>query len=777
MLYTSLDAHEKRGSDAGPPPGFLETYKKPLVFLASVASIVGIILIIVFVLLDHTGMASDSIEKYPFTLATIFNTSLSPNSVSVQWEASGSSYLYEDKSTGDWYRYSVNTNITTLVVNQTELATGIPGYSSLTFSTDGNYALVSYNITAVWRHSFLASYRVYNVNTKTQYSLVTGDPQLQNVVWNPTNYQVAYVQNYNIYVIDASSAVSTPTEVTDDGDVENGILNGIQSWVYEEEIFSDFSAVWWSADGTLLAYLRFDESEVPIFEYAIYTGSAYPTEIPLKYPKAGYTNPSVRLYVFDTQNGTSLGFPYLEFGAGGFWEYIASVQWRADNSLWIQQLNRYQNVTSIQVLSQQNGVWLNETALSRNTSKWIDIFPLYFYNNYNLAIIPNNGYYHIANIQNSAGTWTSTFLTSGNFDIISIYGFASDGKLYYSSTPPINPTAPVAATLQHIYKYDPTNGNVTQVNQASGVYSASFSPTGAYFVMHYQGPNVPQVFLVAPDLSLNITLENNSAYAENIKHYDLPTKSFTYVTGEAGDILNAAYKTPVGAGSGRPLIIDVYAGPGTQKVRQTHDVAGLDAWLASQGYMVASIDGRGTGRRGLQFLQQTYRQLGLLEMADQRSGAKELAQKLSLVDSGRVAIWGWSYGGFMAAHGIAGTSAIAGFRFKAGVSVAPVSSWAYYDTVYTERFMSTPADNPAGYNATSVLVHAPHTPAHSLLLMHGTGDDNVHFQNTVELANTLITSNVQFSTMFYPNDNHAINSGNARQYLYQKMTDFLQETL
>jgi len=773
MLYTSLDAHEN-GRSSAPPPGFFETYKKPLVFLASIASIIGIVLIIVYALLDHTGAPSDSADKYDFTLDSIFNSSLSPKTYNVKWDASGASYLYQDR-VRDWYRYDIQTNRSTLVVNVTDLASAIPSYSSVTFSPDGNYLLVSYNVSAVWRHSFLASYAVYNINTKQQHSLVSGDPQLQNVVWNPVNYQVAYVYGWNIYVVDASNAAATPVQVTSDGDFDAGILNGIQSWVYEEEIFGDFSALWWSKDGSLLAYLRFNESQVPVFEYAMYTGSAYPTEIPLKYPKAGYTNPSVRLYVYDVQSGNSSGFPYLEFGVGGLWEYVASVQWTTGNVLWIQELNRYQNVTSIQALSLVNGVWVNEAAFSRETNKWIDIFPLYFYGANNLAIIPNNGFYHIANIQNNGGTWSTTFLTSGDFDVVSIYGFAADGKLYYSSSPVIDQQKPVAATLQHIYARD-ANGNVEQVGKGQGVYSATFSPSGEYFVMNYQGPEIPQVFLVATNRTLNITLEDNKIFEEIISHYDIPTKKYDYVKGEAGDVLNVCYKTPVETGDNMPLILDVYAGPGTQKVLQTYSVGGLDAWLAAQGYVVASIDARGTGRRGLSFLQQTYRQLGLLEIADQRAGAKELAQKID-VDSNRVVIWGWSYGGFMAAHGIAGTSSIQGFKFKASVSVAPVSNWAYYDTVYTERYMSTPADNPQGYNETSVLAHAQNTPSNSLLLMHGTGDDNVHFQNTVELANSLILSNVQFSTMFYPNDNHAINNGNARKYLYEKMTAFLKEVL
>lgn len=443
--------------------------------------------------------------------------------------------------------------------------------------------------------------------------------------------------------------------------------------------------------------------------------------------------------------------------------------------LWVQQLNRYQNASSIQVLSKQgNGEWSNTAVVNQQSGKWLDIFPLTFSGTHNLAILPNNGWYHIASILTNG---TTLFLTSGNFDVVSIYGFGIDGKLYFLSSPPVDPANPVAATLQHIYSVDVESKQITQVGKGQGVYTASFSPSGEYFLMNYLGPDIPQVYLVATDLSSNITLEDNSRYAEIIKHYDLPTKSFTTVKGANGDVLNAFYKTPHDSIGSRPLLIDVYAGPGTQKVLQTHNLFGLDFWLNLQGYFVASIDGRGTGRRGLEFLQRTYRQLGLFELADQRAGAKELSRSLELVDDSKVGIWGWSYGGFMAAHAAAGTSAIDGFNFRASISVAPVTSWEYYDTVYTERYMSTPQDNPEGYNATSVLVHAPNTPDDTLLLMHGTADDNVHFQNTVELANVLINSDVQFTTMFYPNDNHAINNGNARKYLYQQLTNFLKEKL
>jgi len=264
-------------------------------------------------------------------------------------------------------------------------------------------------------------------------------------------------------------------------------------------------------------------------------------------------------------------------------------------------------------------------------------------------------------------------------------------------------------------------------------------------------------------------------YADIIALYDLPEKIFTTVQGAAGDTLNAFYKKPKNAKGGLPLVIDVYAGPSTQDVRQVHDVAGLDAWLCSQGYVMGSIDGRGTGGRGLTFMQQTYRQLGLLEIADQRAGAKNLAEKISVVDSSRVGIWGWSYGGFMAAHGSLATD---GFNFKAAVSVAPVTDWSLYDTIYTERYMSTPIDNPLGYNATSVIQSASSLNPNTMLLMHGMADDNVHFQNSAEFVYALIQANIPFETMYFPNSNHGINAGsNSRRYLYQKLIAFLNKNL
>jgi len=294
-------------------------------------------------------------------------------------------------------------------------------------------------------------------------------------------------------------------------------------------------------------------------------------------------------------------------------------------------------------------------------------------------------------------------------------------------------------------------------------------------LLRYQGPDVPQYYLFATDGSYNLTLENNEAYAKIIAQYDLPEKVFTTVKGSDGTELNAYYKKPKHVKSGSPLIIDVYAGPNTQDVMQTHDVAGLDAWLCANGYVMASIDGRGTGGRGLSFLQATYRQLGVVESADQRAGAKNLAYALSFVDPTRVGIWGWSYGGFMSLNGIANTSPYEDFTYKAAVSVAPVTSWTLYDSVYTERYMSTPQDNPQGYNVTSLLNKGSNIPADSLLLMHGLADDNVHFQNSAELVLNIIQNGIQFETMFFPNNAHSINLYNGRQFLYTKMLKFLND--
>lgn len=769
-MYTSLEA------DKGEEVGFLNRYKKPLVFLASIIAIVGIVLILVFVLLDRTGDGSGggNIEKYPFTLDSIFNSSLNPKSFNLRWDADNLSYIYQEPATKDYYRHNIVSGISSLLVNVTDLAEKVPNYSGLSFSQDSSLLLVSYNVSSVWRHSFLASYKIYDVTTLQVTSIADGN-QLQNVQWNPANHQIAYVYENNIYIINADNVASPAIIVTTDGNAEDGILNGIQSWVYEEEIFSDFRALWWSSNGNFLSYLRFDESDVPIFYYSLYTDSAYPTEASLRYPKAGYPNPKVELKVFDVSNSSS-SLPSLSFGADQTWEYISSVQWN-QNALWVQTLNRYQNYSSFIVFSLSNGVWSSSVPHVTTSPKWIDTYPIIFCNGYNLTILPNGDNLHIANLASPV-----TFLTTGPFDVISIAGCSADGKAFFHATPVIDPIDPVASTLQYLFFLDTNNNNgITQVNKESGVFSASsFSPFGNYFVVNYQGPNIPKVFLLSTDLSVNITLEDNSAYAENIRHYDFPEKVYTVVTGANGDKLNAYYKKPVNVDKKAPLIIDVYAGPGTQKVQQIHRVGGLDAWLASQGYVVAAIDGRGTGRRGLSFLQATYRQLGLVELADQRAGTKDLVsnQLKKIVDSDRVAIWGWSFGGFMAANAIAGTSQLTEpFNFKAAVSVAPVVDWRFYDSVYTERYMSTPADNVAGYDATSVLKHAANTPNNKLLLMHGTGDDNVHFQNTVELANVLIHSNVQFETMFYPNDDHSISSGNAKKYLYEKLTNFLKQEL
>jgi len=428
-------------------------------------------------------------------------------------------------------------------------------------------------------------------------------------------------------------------------------------------------------------------------------------------------------------------------------------------------------------------MWLPTEALYQSNSKgWVEVSAFYFctFNGieYPLVRLVREDSFQVGVLsQQSDGVWVASYLTGYPADVVAIAGCGPDGRVYYTSPAGYDV---VDVTLRHLYTTQiggPSNFTRVQVNKRHGVFSASFSPAGDFYVMRYLGPDVPQHFLVETTGTFNLTMQNNQQYTALISEYELPEKTFTTVKGADGHTLNAYYKKSKYAGSGLPLIVDVYAGPDTQDVLQTHDVAGLDAFLCAQGYVVAAIDGRGTGNRGLSFLQATYRQLGLVESADQRAGAKGLSSSIRGVDRSRVGIWGWSFGGFMSAHGIANTSPVDDFKYKVAVSVAPVTDWRFYDSIYTERYMSTPQDNPTGYNATSVTVRSGGIPSGSLLLMHGLADDNVHFQNSAEFVLALIRNNVQFETMYYPNNNHAINSGNARKYLYEKMIHFLKDNL
>jgi len=390
----------------------------------------------------------------------------------------------------------------------------------------------------------------------------------------------------------------------------------------------------------------------------------------------------------------------------------------------------------------------------------------------------NTGYYHIWEVDLSK---PQSFLplTSGSFDVTAILGYhPANGALYFTSG-----QMKQDPTQSHVYGLYPDGNSIPFTPDTFAYCTASFSPMGTYFVLNYLGPNIPTYKLYSTpteDTDINLSaplavIEGNEALVKKLSDYSLPTKTFITVTGQSGELLYASYILPPAVSNAifYPTIFDIYGGPSSQKVTRMWSL-GFDEFLASSDIIVASIDPRGTGNRGLDFMFQVYRQLGIVEAADIITAAEHVASSVYPIDYGRMGIWGWSYGGFMALNTI-----IQGGKktFVTAVSVAPVTDWRLYDTFYTERYMSTPSNNTDGYTSTSVIKNAAQLKDFPFLLVHGTADDNVHFQNTAILNEILVELGIQYDTMFYTNQQHNIDKNGARPHLYQLMYDFIYNNL
>jgi len=400
---------------------------------------------------------------------------------------------------------------------------------------------------------------------------------------------------------------------------------------------------------------------------------------------------------------------------------------------------------------------------------WFDVSPFSIFDTYFVSLEPDAhfSYVHLA-LRNQTDGQLIQYLTDGTWDVTSIVGWCSvSQKLFFIS-------AEVSPMQRHLYSVG-IDGTKTQISTGNPAwYSATLAPSGGHFILNYGGPNVPQQYLKSTTSeSYGVTLSSNEEYASIIEKYALPTVEYLSVKNSAGLSLNVKLSKPVNFSTNThyPLVINVYGGPGSQTATYAHSAPFWDAYLTTQGYVYATIDGRGTGARGLEWLWSTYHNLGQLESQDQIDGAQSLATETGFINETLMAIWGWSYGGYTTAMVMSSRSNV----FKAGISVAPVTDWIFYDSVYTERYMGTPQSNPGGYNTSSVIPRVATIASDAFLLVHGTGDDNVHFLNSAVLQSALVMNGIQFESMNYINQNHRINADGSYPHLYELMSNFLAE--
>lgn len=681
----------------------------------------------------------------------------------VEWMKDGAYYSSMPRKENKIVRNSVKTGEqVNVIVDGDALKTTdgdnieIDGY---TFNTDETKVLLTTETEGIYRRSSKSVYYLYDIKSKKVQPLST-DKQMF-ATYSPDAGKVAFVKDNNLYYLNVAD--NKEVQITKDGK-KNAVINGWCDWVYEEE-FSFAKAFFWSPDGTKLAYYRFDETEVPEYNMQIW-GELYPEDYRFKYPKAGEKNSVVEIKVYDLVTGKMTN---VDVGQEKD-QYIPRIKWtNTSDKLLVYRMNRLQN--KLEILEANSGTGKTSILLKEeDPDAYVEIFDdTHFMKDGFILPSEKDGYKHLYYYG-----WDGKLInqiTKGNWDVVSLVGVdEKKGMIYYSS-------AASAATQRDFYKVKLDGSANTKIAGGDGSHEIDMSPDAKYYIDTYSSANKPPVYAlhdVKTGKQIRVLAENKKLEAK-MKEYGFSAVDFFDFTTSEKVQLNGYMIKPSNFDKTKkyPVLMHVYGGPGINTVNNSWLGSNM-IWhqmLAQNGYIVVSIDGRGTGYRGADFKKSTYGQLGNLESKDQIEGAKYLAS-LPYVDAGRIGIWGWSFGGYMTSL----CMNIGADAFKAGIAVAPVTTWRYYDTIYTERYLGLPQNNAAGYDDNSPIQHADKLKG-NYMLIHGTGDDNVHYQNAVDYHNALISAGKQFDSFHYPNRNHGIYGGNTRLHLYTMMTDFILENL
>ncbi len=635
----------------------------------------------------------------------------------------------------------------------------ITNFSSYAFSADEHKILIATEVEPIYRHSTRANYYVYDGKALTP---LFEEGKQRYATFSPQGDKVAFVYHNDLYYKDLNSG--EVRRITTDGR-HNAIINGATDWVYEEE-FSFARAFQWAPDGSSIAYYRFDESEVPEYTMTLYHDQLYPEYETFKYPKVGQKNSEVRIFVYHLAKAQSVEVALdttVEF-------YVPRIKWTQDpHELCVFYMNRHQNDLKLFLADAATG---QTRLLLHEENRWyIDIHD-------NLTFLKDgqrflwtseqSGYNHIY-LYDMQGNLLRQ-ISSGKWEVTDFYGLDEEtGLLYFQATEgePLR---------RGVYSMPLKGGKKKALHKEAGWNSATFSSTFDYYVLKHATANTPPVYEVYNRKAKKVrSLVDNKALRQMQQEYAVqPVEFFSFKTPYGVDLNGYMIKPPdFDPNKKYPLFMYVYGGPGAQTV--TDNWGGQNYWwfqmLAQQGFVVVSVDNRGTGGRGEEFKKMTYLQLGKYEVQDQIAAAQYLAEK-PFINADKIGIFGWSYGGYMSSLCILKGSDV----FSYAIAVAPVTNWKWYDTIYTERYMRTTEENPDGYRDNSPVYFADRLKGRYLLI-HGMGDDNVHFQHSVEMVNALVNANKQFESFFYPNKNHGIYGGPTRLNLFTKMTNFLGKEL
>ena len=633
----------------------------------------------------------------------------------------------------------------------------LPRIDSYRFDKDEKFLLIASHSEYIYRHSFVADYYLYDLNTGSLQKIT--NTKIQEPVLSPDAKTIAFARDNNLYLYDLATQKETP--LTTDGR-KNLVINGIADWVYEEE-FGAVRFFEWNADGSQIAYVRFDEQKVPEFSMDIYGESLYPTQQTFKYPKAGEANSSVSLHIYDLSKKTNYKIPLNAY-------YIPRLQWsNAPHLLTVQTLNRHQN--NWQVLQVNTQTKASSPLLKENSNTYISINNQFFFLPDNSFIYQSekDGHNHLYLCKTNGKV---NAITHGKWEVTQFYGYdPKKQEVFYQSTE-------IGSTQRGVYAIGLNGKKHRPLSTEAGTNKATFSGDFSMYIHAFANASTPPRYTLNDSKTGKPLKEilTNTQYAERLKEFNLPSKEFLEIKTSKG-AFNAYMLKPVDFNPNKqyPLLMYQYSGPGSQEVaNQWWDMNDFwHAMLTQKGYIVLCVDGRGTGYKGAEFKKCTYQQLGKYEVEDQTEVAK-IVGAYPYIDKNRIGIWGWSFGGFMSTNCLFQSNEV----FKMAIAVAPVTNWRFYDSIYTERFMRTPQENAMGYDENSPLFHAAKLKG-KYLLIHGSADDNVHVQNAMVLINTLISFQKDFQWLIYPDKNHGIydNTGSTRWQLYTKMTQFIEENL
>lgn len=671
------------------------------------------------------------------------------------------------------YSFKTGKEVATVFDVNTARECNFKEFDDYIMSPDEKLILIQTETKPIYRRSFTAVYYIYNVQNNKLEPLSNNGPQ-QAPLFSPDGFQIAFVRNNNIYLVKLLFG-NSESQVTKDGEF-NKVLNGIPDWVYEEE-FGFNRAFEFSADSKMIAYIRFDESKVPMYSFPWYKGLApekkeyatYPGEYRYKYPKAGEVNSTVTVHTYDIKSHVTRQMD-LPLDADG---YIPRIKFTSDpEKLAIMTLNRHQDRFDLYMANPRSG--LCKLTIRENAPQYIKeqaYSNIAFYPENIVLMSERDGYNHLY-LYTIGGNLVKQ-ITKGKFEVKDFLGWDRNRNIFYYSS---NEESPLRSA---VYKID-AKGKKTKLSVRTGTNTAIFNSTLTYYINKFSNLSTPTLITVNDNKGKELaTLMDNAKLKKQIAGLNMPTKEFFKFKTTEGVELNGWMMKPANFDPNKkyPVIMHQYSGPGSQEVLDNWGVGSFrdggmfEAYMCDKGYIMVCVDGRGTGGRGAEFEKCTYMFLGVKESHDQVEAARYLSG-LPYIDGSRIGIWGWSFGGYNTLMSMSEGTPI----FKAGVAIAPPTDWRFYDSVYTERFMRTPKENGDGYQAGSAIQRAPKLHG-KLLLIHGSADDNVHFQNSAEYSEALVQAGIQFDMQVYTNRNHSITGGNTRIHLMHRVAGFFIQNL